>query len=102
MQVPELLARRIRMFRERAHAWRGENEMFQLDSWVQVMFGQGIHPANYNRMTEGMKEPELARFLEGIRTTISRAVASMPTHQEFLDRYCRASDDIWKKSAAMK
>jgi tryptophan 7-halogenase len=101
MQVPELLGRRIQMFRERAHAWRGENEIFQLDSWVQVMFGQGVQPANYNRMAEGMKGPELARFLESIRTTISRGVASMPTHQEFLDRYCRASDDVWK-NASMK
>ena len=100
MKVPELLARRIQMFRDRAHAWRGENEMFQLDSWVQVMFGQGIQPANYQRMTEGMADQDLANFLEGIRTAISRAVDAMPAHQDFLDRYCKASDEIWKMAGA--
>jgi tryptophan halogenase len=100
MKVPELLARRIQMFRDRAHAWRGENELFQLDSWVQVMLGQGIRPANYNHMTEGMTDENLAKFLEGIRTAIDQAVTAMPQHQEFLDRYCKASDEIWRKAGA--
>jgi tryptophan halogenase len=100
MQVPELLARRIQMFRDRGHAWRLDTELFQLDSWVQVMLGQGIVPANYHHMTQGMPDQDLARFLDGIRTQIGQAVAGMPTHQEFLERYCRASDDIWKMAGA--
>jgi tryptophan 7-halogenase len=102
MKVPELLARRIQMFRDRAHAWRADSELFQLDSWVQVMLGQGITPANYHHMTEGMSDADLARFLENIRTTIGRAVAGMPSHQQFLDHYCRASDEIWNKPALMR
>jgi tryptophan halogenase len=100
MQVPDTLARRIRMFRDRAHAWRADSELFQLDSWVQVMFGQGINPANYQHMAEGMPDQDLVRFLDGIRTTISSAVAAMPTHQQFVDQYCRADDEIWKRAGA--
>jgi tryptophan halogenase len=100
MEVPELLARRIQMFRDRGHAWRADTELFQLDSWVQVMLGQGIRPANYHHMTKGMPEQDLGRFLDGIRTSISRAVASMPSHQEFLDRYCHASEEIWMRPGA--
>jgi tryptophan halogenase len=100
MKVPELLARRIQMFRDRAHAWRGENELFQLDSWVQVMFGQGIRPANYNHMTEGMTDQDLVKFLDGVRTEIARAVAAMPQHQDFLGQYCEASQEIWRKAGA--
>jgi tryptophan halogenase len=99
MQLPELLARRIQMFRDRAHAWRVDPELFQLDSWTQVMLGQGIVPANYNRMTQAMPDADLARFLDGIKGAINQAVGQMPTHQEFVDRYCRANDDIWAKAA---
>jgi len=99
MQVPELLARRIQMFRDRAHAWRVDTELFQLDSWTQVMFGQGIMPANYNRMASAMPDADLTRFLDGIKTAINQAVGQMPAHQEFVDRYCRANDDIWAKAA---
>ena len=64
------------------------------------MFGQGISPAHYNHMTEGMPDHDLVRFLDGIKTTIGRAVAGMPTHQEFVDHYCRADEAIWKKAGA--
>ena len=63
------------------------------------MLGQGVVPADYHHMTEGMPTEDLARFLDGLRTHISRAVQAMPTHQEFLDRYCRASEEIWAMAA---
>jgi tryptophan halogenase len=99
MPLPDLLARRIQMFRERGHAWRVDPELFQLDSWTQVMLGQGIMPAHYNRMTQAMPDADLARFLDGIRGAIDQAVGQMPTHQQFVDGYCRANDDIWAKAA---
>jgi tryptophan 7-halogenase len=99
MELPELLARRIQMFRDRAHAWRLDTELFQLDSWTQVMLGQGVTPANYNRMAAGMSDDDLARFLAGIKGAIDQAVARMPAHQEFVDGYCHASDDIWARTA---
>ena len=99
MRVPELLERRIQIFRDRAHAWRIDSELFQLDSWTQVLLGQGIMPANYNRMASAMPDADLARFLDGIKTGIGQAVGQMPMHQDFVDRYCRASDDIWAKAA---
>jgi tryptophan 7-halogenase len=46
-----------------------------------------------------MPDKDLVRFLEGIRGTINNAVSQMPTHQEFLDRHCRANDDVWARAA---
>jgi tryptophan halogenase len=45
-----------------------------------------------------MPDHDLVRFLENIRTTISQAVERMPTHQEFVDRYARASEETWAKA----
>lgn len=101
MEVPPSLDRRIRMFRERGHAWQRDNELFRLDSWAQVMIGQGIRPQHYHHLTKALPDQQLARFLEAIRTGINNAVNGMPSHQEFVDRYARAGADIWKTAGAM-
>ncbi len=98
MKVPETLARRIQMFRERAHVWQKDGELFRTDSWIQVMLYQGIWPEHYHHLAKAMPQQDLTRFLKGIRTTINRAVEQMPTHQEFVDRYARASEEIWAKA----
>ena len=100
MEIPESLAHRLRMFRERAHVWQRDGELFRLDSWMQVMIGQGIRPEQYHPLTKALKDPDLKRFLDTIRSSIQQAVAGMPSHQEFVDRYARASDAIWNMTTA--
>ena len=99
MEVPESLAHRLEMFRERAHVWQRDGELFRLDSWMQVMLGQGIKPEHYHPLTKGLKDQDLARFLDTIRSSIRQAVDGMPAHQDFVDHYARASDSIWNMSA---
>ena len=96
MSVPESLARRISMFRQRAHAWQADSELFRVDSWMQVMLGQGIRPQNYHHLTKAMSQQDLARFLNGLRASINRTVERLPNHQQFVDEYCRTSSDVWE------
>ena len=83
------------MFRERGHAWQGAEELFRVDSWTQVMLGQGITPEHYHYMTRAMSDQDLTRFLDSIRGSVNRALEGMPPHQDFLNSYCKASDDFW-------
>jgi tryptophan halogenase len=99
MPLPDTLAQKIEMFRTGAKIWHRDSELFRTDSWLHVMLYQGIKPQHYHYLANAMPDADLARFLENIRTTISQAVERMPTHQEFLDRYARASDEIWSKTA---
>jgi tryptophan 7-halogenase len=99
MSLPDSLARRLDMFRTRAHVWKRDGELFGTDSWVHVMLYQGIRPEHYHYVATAMPDKDLAWFLDNIRATIDQAVARMPTHQEFVDRYARANDDIWNKAA---
>jgi tryptophan halogenase len=95
MEIPESLAHRIRMFRERAHAWQGDRELFKVDSWTHVMLGQGIMPEHYHGMVTALADADLSRFLESLRATVSRTVAQMPKHQEFIDQFCKVGREIW-------
>jgi tryptophan halogenase len=90
MRLPDSLAQRIAAFRERAHAWQGDDELFRLDSWLHVMLGQGIEPRDHHPLARALPDADLAHLLEAIRTPIRRRVESMPSHQAFLDRYCAA------------
>jgi tryptophan halogenase len=100
MEIPESLAHRLQMFRERAHVWQREGELFRLDSWMQVMIGQGIKPAHHHPLTKALKDQDLVRLLDGIKASVRQAVDAMPPHQQFVDHYARASDSIWEALAA--
>jgi tryptophan halogenase len=63
------------------------------------MLYQGIRPEHYHYLVTAMPDKDLRQFLDQTRDTINQAVAQMPTHQEFVDRYARAGDEIWNKPA---
>ncbi|HEX7061312.1 MAG TPA: tryptophan halogenase family protein [Woeseiaceae bacterium] len=92
MEIPETLAHRIALFRENAHAWQADSELFRVDSWTQVMLGQGIMPKRFHHLARTMSDVEIADLLRGIASTIGQAVAKLPPHEEFLDRYCRSEN----------
>jgi tryptophan 7-halogenase len=91
MEIPESLKRRIEMFRQSAHAYQLQGELFRVDSWTQVMLGQGIEPLHHHPAPNTMSDQELNKLLIGMKASISDIVAKMPPHQEFIDRYCAAT-----------
>ncbi len=101
MQVPESLQRRIDMFKERAHAWQADGELFRLDSWTHVMLGQRLQPRAYHQLVQALPDQDLSRLIENIRGTIAQAVDRMPSHQDFIDYYCKAGDQIWASAKPM-
>jgi tryptophan halogenase len=88
MTVPAPLQHRIDMFRETGRSFRVLNELFAENSWIQVMLGQGIMPEQHHPSADLMGTDELSAFLEGIRTQVERTVAQLPSHQEYVERYC--------------
>jgi tryptophan halogenase len=84
MDIPDTLAERIALFAERAEAWQAADELFRVDSWVQVMLGQRLTPRGWHRIGALMSEGRLRQSLADLRARIVPAVQSMPTHQQFL------------------
>lgn len=88
MEVPDTLAERIELFRDGGYAWQAPDDLFRVASWVFVMLGQGVSPRNYHRMGALLGEKRVRRALESLKAGIARAVARMPEHKDFLERYC--------------
>jgi tryptophan 7-halogenase len=87
MAVPASLGHRIKLFRETARVFRGPNELFAENSWIQVMLGQGIVPEQHHPVADLMGDAELSQFLEEIRTSVKRTVAQLPLHHDYVARY---------------
>jgi tryptophan 7-halogenase len=95
MTVPDTLSRRIQMFSERAHAWQGDGELFRVDSWTHVMFGQRLQPAHYHQLARAMSDQDLSQLLGTLKAGIRQSVERLPRHQDFLNQYCKADMDTW-------
>ncbi|WJG09541.1 tryptophan halogenase family protein [Aliiglaciecola sp. LCG003] len=88
MDIPASLAHRIKLFSEHAHAFQADGELFRVDSWTQVMLGQGIMPKQFHPSVTAMPVGELQRFLQGIENSISKGLEQLPSHSQFIAKYC--------------
>ena len=91
MSVPDSLREAMDLFRYDGRYFRNGEDFFALPSWVQVMVGQRIMPQSYHPIVDEMPENKLVEHVDGIRATLARAVSTMPTHAEWIDRYWKAS-----------
>jgi tryptophan 7-halogenase len=88
MEVPASLQHRIDLFTQTGRVFRNANELFAENSWIQVMLGQGIRPQQHHAIANLMDDRELNGFLEEIRTRVDRTVAQLPSHADYVARYC--------------
>ena len=86
--VPDSLAARIALFEEHAHAYQGPEDLFQPDSWVQVMLGQRLAPRGRHGVGAMMSDAQLGQALLGLERRVDAALAKLPRHEDFLARYC--------------
>ncbi|MET0339085.1 MAG: tryptophan halogenase family protein [Caulobacter sp.] len=90
METPDTLAHRLALFGENGHVFQAPGELFQVDSWLQVMLGQRLEPRGHHHMGRLMPPEQLRGALLDLKGNIAQAVARMPSHQAFIDRYCPA------------
>lgn len=90
MEIPQELEHRINLFRETGALPLQDSELFRIDSWTQVMLGQHIMPESYHPIVDMMKTEDLQHFLENLKKKVRHEVAQVPSHQECIDRYCKA------------
>ncbi len=93
MAIPDSLAERLALFREQGHAYQGSDDLFRVDSWVQVLLGQGIVPQSHHPVAALMPAGRLEQALGDLRNGIRNAVSGMPSHRAFVESYCPVPDD---------
>ena len=90
MELPETLQNKIDLWRSNGRVFRENDELFGEESWTQVFIGQGIMPKSYDPLVRIKSDPQIEQFLGNIAATISRCVDVMPSHDEYVRKYCPA------------
>ncbi|MGE8133383.1 tryptophan halogenase family protein [Novosphingobium subterraneum] len=90
MEIPASLEHKIELFRETGRVFRRHEELFAENSWVQVMMGQGINPQSHHPVAAKLRDEELKHLLGSLREQVSRTVAALPSHVDYVARYCGA------------
>ena len=94
MDVPDSLTHKLDLFAASGRVGRDHDDLFRDASWVQVMLGQGIVPADYDPMADQIAPQQLTEFLANLRTLIARGIASLPTHEDYLRQHCPADPNL--------
>jgi len=90
MSIPDSLAAKLSLFRERGEMHVAPDELFKETSWFAILYGQGLTPQSYHPIADAMAEDELQLTMARIRNAIKRHVESLPSHGEFIQRCCSA------------
>jgi tryptophan 7-halogenase len=84
MAIPETLARKIALFSANGRIFRENLELFDIPSWLQVMWGQGIRTAGYNPLADRVSPADLSAMLDQTARATRRLVDRLPSLNAFL------------------
>jgi tryptophan halogenase len=96
MDLPDTLATRLELFREKGRVFRYDDDLFSVASWVAVLIGQGVVPAGYDPLVDCLDDSAVIEAMRRMRAGYAQVAAQMPDHATYLarltDRTVRAAD----------
>jgi tryptophan halogenase len=91
MVIPESLKNRMELFKKTGRFVQRKDEIF-VDSWLQVMIGQGLIPDQHHPLADEMSTQELQNFLNQVENDALTKAANLPYHADYLNQYCKAQE----------
>ena len=90
MPITDSLKHRMDLFGQSGQAYKKTDDLFGLNSWIQVMVGQGLIPEQYHPIVDQMSDDELKLFLNRIKEGTAKKVSQWPNHLDFINHYCKS------------
>ena len=90
MDIPDSLARKIALFREKGRILRYDHDLFDVPSWVAVMLGQNIHPVGYDPVADALDDDRTVAALRVLAGNYAEQAQRLPTHEDYIARFCAA------------
>lgn len=84
MEIPDTLAHKIAVFRERGTFANAAEEMFTPTSWMAVMMGQGIMPQSYDPLVEFEAGDNLKEGFRRMQLHLNTLARDLIPHWQFL------------------
>ena len=90
MALPDSLSERIETFRETGQVVLLNEETFVTPSWQALFIGLELYPRRRDPLMAAQATEEILETLRLRRTSMAGAAQRLPTHEAFIDRFCRA------------
>lgn len=87
MSIPDSLAHKIEVFRDRGTFANAAEEMFTPTSWMAVMMGQGILPQSYDPLIEYQDIGALRTGFARMKSHLKGLADAMPSQRVYLDQH---------------
>jgi tryptophan halogenase len=91
MPIPDSLAYKMDLFRERGVVVKYKDGFFLEPSWLAVYLGQNLMPAAYDPVSDRVGDAELGERLTALREAVDRTARGMPTHARWIADFCAAA-----------
>ena len=88
--MPDSLASKLELWRDKGRLFREGHELFGTESWVAVLLGQGIVPEEPEPGVEAIDPAFISGALAKMHASYRRMAEEMPSHAEFIARACPA------------
>lgn len=88
MSIPDELQYKIDQFKACGNIVANDMELFRNPSWLAVYIGQNIIPESYAPILD-MSTINIVNTMENLNKVMRETAATMPSHQEYIDRYCK-------------
>jgi tryptophan 7-halogenase len=90
MAIPDTLREKIDHFRRYGRLVQREYDLFGPNSWLAVHMGQLNTPLRMDPLIH-YRDVDAVTWLEKLHGALAAAARQLPTHQEFIDRHCKAT-----------
>lgn len=89
MTVPDTLREKMELFRTSGRIMRFNTELFDVPSWLQVMYGQGLRPAQYHPMVDAASAADVQRYIDMNEREVRTLVNNLSPHADYIKRMSR-------------
>ena len=91
MDIPATLQRKLDYFQAFGGLTIRDEELFQSTSWYAVLDGLGVKPDNYNPTLDIWESEKLKKILAEGKQGLINITKQQPSHDEFIEKYCKAA-----------
>lgn len=91
MNVPETLDYKLRHYKRNGRLVTPRTDLFANASWLAVLIGQEIYPEQENPLLNFRTQVNYLDNLALMRKVINDTVPSFDTHQNFINKHCKAN-----------
>ena len=90
MAIPDSLRHKLEVWNASGQIALGEGESYMEPSWLAILLGNGVIPARYNVSADLHPLEQIRKGMELRREEIVRSAQAVTSHQDFIDRHCKA------------